>query len=139
MTSDQAFAAVGYLARSFSRFPLSNDEQRPYLRLFTKLDAADVQTAIDALTDVQLSPPTSHLDDGDHDRFTHIVLEGFRSEKGGEFVPVSTSVAEGIINSVPVKALCGKVWVPGRDPNRYGLCPTCKEIAEARRWGLPSH
>lgn len=49
MTSDQAFAAVGYLARSFSRFPLSNDEQRPYLRLFSKLDAADVQTAIDAL------------------------------------------------------------------------------------------
>jgi len=49
MTSDQAFAAVGYLARSFSRFPLSADEQRPYLRLFAKLDPADVQAAIDAL------------------------------------------------------------------------------------------
>jgi hypothetical protein len=27
-----------------------------------------------------------------------------------------------------VIALCGKVWVPGRDPNRYPVCPTCKEI-----------
>ncbi len=28
----------------------------------------------------------------------------------------------------PVTALCGKVWVPSRDPQRYPVCPTCKEI-----------
>ena len=25
-------------------------------------------------------------------------------------------------------ALCGKVWIPNRDPSRYPVCPTCKEI-----------
>jgi hypothetical protein len=30
------------------------------------------------------------------------------------------------------------VWVPRRDPNRYQLCPTCREIAEANGWRLPA-
>jgi len=75
-------------------------------------------------------------DEGDHDRMTHIVLGGLRS--GEEFVPTGTSVAEGIINQVPVRALCGKVWVPGRDPRRYPLCPTCKEIARSYGWKVPA-
>ena len=33
----------------------------------------------------------------------------------------------------PVIALCGKVWVPGRDPNRFPVCPTCKEIYQGLR------
>ena len=32
-----------------------------------------------------------------------------------------------------VTALCGKTWVPTRDPNRYPVCPTCKEILEMAR------
>ena len=40
------------------------------------------------------------------------------------------SVVEGIVTGTAVRALCGKEWVPGRNPSRYGLCPTCKEIAE---------
>lgn len=28
-------------------------------------------------------------------------------------------------------ALCGKVWVPGRDPKKYPVCPMCKEIYES--------
>jgi hypothetical protein len=43
------------------------------------------------------------------------------------------------VNAVPVRALCGKEWVPGRDPKRYGLCPTCKEIAESMGWKLPAN
>jgi uncharacterized C2H2 Zn-finger protein len=27
-----------------------------------------------------------------------------------------------------VKALCGKIWVPTRDPEKFPVCPTCKEI-----------
>jgi len=27
-----------------------------------------------------------------------------------------------------VKALCGKNWIPSRDPEKYPICPTCKEI-----------
>jgi hypothetical protein len=34
-----------------------------------------------------------------------------------------------------VVALCGKVWVPGRDPNKFPVCPVCKEIYEGLRSG----
>jgi hypothetical protein len=78
------------------------------------------------------------LDEGDHERFTHIVLEGFHPEsEGEEFVALNNSVVEGIVNATPVRALCGKVWVPGRDPSRYPLCPTCREIAERLGWSAP--
>ena len=30
----------------------------------------------------------------------------------------------------PVVALCGKVWVPSRDPEKYPVCPECKEAWE---------
>lgn len=30
-----------------------------------------------------------------------------------------------------VEALCGKRWVPTRDPERFPLCPECKQLAEA--------
>ncbi len=73
---------------------------------------------------------------GDHERMTHIVLEGFRPSED-EFVSAGPSVAEGIILGTPVRALCGKTWVPNRDPKRYPLCPTCKEIAQQKGWDVP--
>jgi hypothetical protein len=24
--------------------------------------------------------------------------------------------------------LCGKKWIPNRDPEKFPICPTCKEI-----------
>ncbi len=75
-------------------------------------------------------------EEGDHERMSHIVLEGFRPNED-EFVSAGPSVAEGIINGTPVRALCGKTWVPNRDPKRYPLCPTCKEIAQNMGWDLP--
>jgi hypothetical protein len=81
--------------------------------------------------------PDPDLDDGDHDRMAHIVLEGYTPKAGG-FVPMGPSVVEGIVNRTPVRALCGKQWVPGRDPKRYGLCPTCKEIAQSMGWKIPA-
>ncbi len=92
-----------------------------------------------AATGTTLAParPAPDLDDGDHDRMAHIVLEGY-TPKEGDFVSVGPSVVEGIVNRTPVRALCGKEWVPGRDPGRYGLCPTCKEIAESMGWKIPS-
>jgi hypothetical protein len=80
---------------------------------------------------------TPKLDEGDHERFTHIVLEGY-TPKNGEFVPLDNSVVGGMINATPVKALCGKLWVPGRDPQKYPICPTCKEIAQSMGWSLPN-
>lgn len=76
------------------------------------------------------------VDEGDHERFAHIVLEGY-TPKNGDFVPLENSVVAGMINGSPVRALCGKVWVPGRDPQKFPICPTCKEIAESMGWKLP--
>ena len=54
---------------------------------------------------------------GDHERFSHYV----RKEK----------ILESALSGEPVTALCGKVWVPGRNPDRFPVCPTCKEIYES--------
>ncbi len=75
-------------------------------------------------------------EDGDHERMAHIILEGFRPSEE-EFIAAGPTVAEGIINGTPVRALCGKTWVPSRDPKRYPLCPTCKEIAAQMGWSVP--
>jgi hypothetical protein len=61
----------------------------------------------------------SHGDDGDHERFSH-------------YVP-KDKLVEAMVTGTPVIALCGKVWVPSRDPEKYPVCPECKEIWE----GLP--
>jgi Protein of unknown function (DUF3039) len=56
---------------------------------------------------------------GDHERFAHYV----RKEK----------ILESALSGEPVVALCGKVWVPGRNPDRFPVCPTCKEIYDGLR------
>jgi Protein of unknown function (DUF3039) len=61
---------------------------------------------------------TQETDDpGDHDRFSHYA----RKDK----------LTEAMVMGTPVVALCGKVWVPSRDPKKYPVCPTCKEIWES--------
>jgi hypothetical protein len=40
-------------------------------------------------------------------------------------------MTEAQVNGTPVRALCGKVWVPSRDPQRFPICPECKEIYES--------
>jgi len=100
-------------------------------------------TQMDRVLDVSIQSDTElhvvttpQIDEGDHERFTHIVLEGF-TKKSGKFKKLNNSVVEGMINATPVKALCGKEWVPGKDPKKYPLCPTCKEIATSMGWSLP--
>ncbi len=61
------------------------------------------------------------LEPGDHERFAHYV----RKEK----------ILESALSGTPVGALCGKVWVPGRDPKKFPVCPLCKEIYEGLRPG----
>lgn len=57
------------------------------------------------------------LDDGDHDRFAHYVRK--------------SDLMKGYVEGEAILALCGKKWVPSRDPERYPVCPTCKEIRAA--------
>lgn len=59
------------------------------------------------------------LEPGDRERFAHYV----RKEK----------ILASAVSGSPVIALCGKVWVPGRDPNKFPVCPVCKEIYDGLR------
>jgi hypothetical protein len=97
---------------------------------------ADVTNVATELVTTTSTTTDTTTDESDHERFSHIVLEGVTPKKG-DFIPLGNSVVEGMINGTPVTALCGKVWVPGRDPQKYPLCPTCKEVAEELGWSLP--
>lgn len=61
-----------------------------------------------------LTKPELKVDDGDHDRFSHYV----KKEK----------ILQSAVTGKAVRALCGKKWVPSRDPERFPICPICKEI-----------
>lgn len=80
------------------------------------MDTSRLATA-PSVPDHEVRPDTRPATgDGDHDRFAHYVD---RNESTRAYV-----------DGTPVRALCGKVWVPTRDPSRYPVCPTCKEIVD---------
>ena len=64
---------------------------------------------------------TSPAEPGDHERFSHYVDKH--------------KLTEAMVMGTPVVALCGKVWVPSRAPEKYPVCPTCKEIWDQMRSG----
>lgn len=41
------------------------------------------------------------------------------------------SITEGYVMGTPILAICGKIFVPSRDPKKFPICPICKELAEA--------
>jgi|TARA_B110000483_G_C18160789_1_gene529233 hypothetical protein len=43
----------------------------------------------------------------------------------------TASVTEGYVLGTPVIALCGEIFVPSRDPEKFPVCPICKEIVDA--------
>ena len=59
------------------------------------------------------------VEPGDHERYSHYV----RKEK----------IVESAVMGSPVVALCGKVWVPNRDPQKFPVCPECQEIYDGLR------
>ena len=80
------------------------------------LDNSGVSPVTGADTDT-LTRPVEQEDDGGHDRFAHYI----KKEK----------IVESAVTGKSVRALCGKKWVPSRDPQKYPVCPICKEICEA--------
>lgn len=65
--------------------------------------------------DQELQPISDlKLDDGDHEKFAHYVKK--------------EDIVESAVTGKPVIALCGKVWVPNRDPQKFPVCPQCQEI-----------
>ena len=69
------------------------------------------QTIVDERT---LERPDLRPEEGDHERFSH-------------YVP-RNKLTEAMVMGTPVVALCGKVWVPSRDPERFPVGPECEEI-----------
>jgi hypothetical protein len=72
------------------------------------------QSSLDERADVRLS-------DGDHERFAHII------RKSDEM--------RGYVMGEEVVALCGKRWVPSRDPQRFPVCPECRSALTAMTGG----
>jgi hypothetical protein len=68
---------------------------------------------------IVIDPQLASLEPGDHERYSHYVKKD--------------KVVESAVMGTPVVALCGKVWVPSRDPEKFPVCPECKEIYEGMR------
>lgn len=66
--------------------------------------------------DERTIPKDVPTEEGDHERFSHYV------EKD--------KLTEAMVMGTPVIALCGKVWVPSRAPEKFPVCPECKEAWE---------
>jgi glutaredoxin len=64
----------------------------------------------------QLKEKQELLEDGDHERYSHYVQKN--------------KITESAVMGTPVLALCGKKWIPGRDPEKFPVCPDCKRIYE---------
>ena len=60
-------------------------------------------------------------DEGDHDRFAHYVDK--------------SKLTEAYVVGSPVIALCGKVWVPSRDPSRFPIAPSASACSTWARRG----
>lgn len=75
-----------------------------------------------ASTDVLERPDVrEQVESGDAERYAHYV----KKEK----------IMASAVSGAPVIALCGKVWTPGRDPNKYPICPACKAIFDGLNAG----
>jgi hypothetical protein len=75
----------------------------------------------DTAVDERVEERTVPTDAGDHERFSHYVDKH--------------KLTEAMVMGSPCVALCGKVWVPSRAPEKFPVCPECKEIFESLKPG----
>lgn len=57
---------------------------------------------------------TVNTSDGNHDKFSHIVKKD--------------KLTDAMVFGTPIKALCGKFWVPHADPEKFPVCPDCTKV-----------
>lgn len=71
------------------------------------------------MTDTEVREEVRHnvFEDGDHERLTHIVYP-------------KDALTQAMVMGTPVTALCGKLWVPNRDPDKFPVCKQCVEEFE---------
>ena len=68
---------------------------------------------------------SSHVWQQDHNGFTH-QDPGFLDH----VISKKADIVRAHVTGEAITALCGKKWVPTRDPSRFPVCPTCKELKE---------
>ncbi|MCI1901476.1 MAG: DUF3039 domain-containing protein [Bifidobacteriaceae bacterium] len=78
------------------------------------LSSPDQSTGTAVLERPDTSEESKQDNGGDQDRYAHYVSK--------------ERIAESRLTGRPVVALCGKVWVPKKDPSNYPICPDCKRI-----------
>ncbi len=71
-----------------------------------------------------LKPDAAEPDLDEDDSCAHIVIP-------------ASAVTEAIITGKPCMALCGKLWVPTKDPLPLPLCEKCKGICQGMGWKIP--
>lgn len=103
-------AAVGSAVKAFQASSMPPD---PFL------DDPDFGSGGTSTSLLERVEQKQEVEPGDHERFAHYV----RKER----------IMQSALSGKPVIALCGKVWVPGRDPNKFPVCPVCKEIYDGLR------
>ena len=64
------------------------------------------------IPDVDLTTDPT-LGDGDHERLAHIVKKN--------------QLTDAMIIGKESTALCGTKWIPSRDPEKFPVCPDCRE------------
>lgn len=75
------------------------------------------QPSTEVSSTILLEEQVQNVEPGDHERFSHFVQKD--------------KIVESAVLGTPVVALCGKVWTPSRDPQKFPVCPECKEIYES--------
>ncbi len=75
---------------------------------------------IQVVEDPKVADPT----DGDEDRVAHYVRKN--------------DIVRSNVEGVPVRALCGKTWIPNRVPDGLPVCSACKQVM-ARLKGSPNN
>lgn len=70
-----------------------------------------------SISEIEAVEVPVNTDDGDHDLFSHYVTK--------------EALEKAIFDGIPCRALCGKMWLPTKDAQKYPVCPECKEKWEA--------
>ena len=65
----------------------------------------------------QISTKPEYKEPGDDEKFSHYVDK--------------VEYTNAVMNGTPCIALCGKKWVPTRDPEKFPVCPECKDVWES--------
>jgi hypothetical protein len=51
--------------------------------------------------------------------------------KNFSHIAETSKILKGYVAGTPVEALCGKIFLPTRNPDGLEICKTCKEIADS--------